>query len=87
MPYCGAPSITTATSALVPPISSVTAFSTPQARATKAPPITPDAVPDSTMFTQEVFPSSADMTPPFDLVMSGSAGTPLLRRASSNLSR
>ena len=36
--------------------------------------MTPEAVPDMIICAQAVLPSSALMTPPFDLVINGSAG-------------
>lgn len=66
-----------ATSALVPPMSRLSAFSTPASRATNAAPITPAAVPESSMSTQADFPSSAAMMPPLDLVIIGSGSTPM----------
>ena len=76
-----------ATSALVPPMSSVITLGWPASRATQAAPITPDAVPDRTMLTQARLPSSARMMPPLDLVISGSAVTPRLSRPSISFSR
>ena len=76
--------MTVATSALVPPMSSVIALGASQSRATYAPPITPAAVPDSTICTQSVLPRSARIIPPFDLVTNGSAGTPISLSADCN---
>ncbi len=76
--------MTRATSALVPPISRVRALATPAWRARNDAPMTPDAVPDSSMLTQDVRPISALMMPPFDLVIIGGALTPRSARARSS---
>ena len=56
-------------------------LSSPAWRATKPAPMTPAAVPDSSICRQADLPSSAVMTPPFDLVTMASAATPAWRRA------
>ena len=56
-------------------------LSTPAWRATKPAPMTPAAVPDSSICRQADLPSSAVMTPPFDLVTMASAPTPACFKA------
>ena len=80
-----APFSMTLMSAEVPPMSSVRACGTPACRARNAAPITPEAVPDSSIPTQAVLPSAAPIMPPFDFVTIGAAGTP--RSASAPSSR
>ena len=65
-----------ATSALVPPTSNDSTFLAPASAAMRAAPITPEAVPDSSIWIGADLPSSARMTPPFDLVIIGSGVTP-----------
>jgi hypothetical protein len=65
-----------ATSAEVPPMSRLMTLSRPAWRAAKPAPITPAAVPDSSICRQACLPSSAVITPPFDFVTIASAATP-----------
>ena len=64
---CSSPSVITPTSALVPPMSSVTALSVPTARAKCAPAIIPAARPDSTISTGLSGASGIATCPPLDL--------------------
>ena len=70
-----------ATSALVPPTSRLIASGQPASLAAKLAPMTPAAVPERIICAHALLPCSALITPPFDLVTSGSAGTPAARSA------
>ena len=78
------PSWITATSADVPPTSKLSTSEAPTRAATSAAPMTPEAVPESSIATGSVLPSAAAMIPPFDLVIIGGAGTPASRSAFSS---
>ena len=56
--------------AVVPPMSKVTRSSWPMSPAMASAPTTPPAGPDSTMFTGRREASSAEVSPPFDCMMS-----------------
>ena len=75
-PYCTAPSTISAKSAEVPPISSVRMRLSPACRASQAAPITPEAVPESSMETQSRRPAPAVISPPLERVSIARAGTP-----------
>ena len=68
-------------------MSRLIAFLRPHMRATWLAPMTPDAVPESSICTEWRLPSSALITPPFDFVMSGAALTPASLRAASSEAR
>ena len=76
IPYRGVPSRMKATSALVPPTSRLMVLPKPESFETKLAPMTPAAVPERIICAQALLPSSALITPPFDFVTMGSAGTP-----------
>ena len=63
----------------MPPTSSASTRGASACRATKAAPIVPAAVPESSIWMHWLLPSSAVITPPFDFVIIGSAPTPALR--------
>ena len=81
MPYWGMPSRMKAMSALVPPMSRLMVLPKPESFDTKLAPMTPAAVPERIICAQALLPSSALITPPFDFVTRGSAGTPAPARA------
>ena len=74
-PNCGWPSTIRAKSAEVPPMSRVSTRFSPACLASQAAPMTPDAVPESSMLTHARLPSAAFIRPPFDRVSIGRAGT------------
>ena len=82
----GSPS-TTATSALVPPMSKVITRSWPACRATNDAPMTPAAGPESNVSTGRRPASDAVMTPPLDFVESTGAPMPSPRRPRSRSSK
>ncbi len=73
-----------ATSALVPPMSTVTILVAPASRATWAAPITPEAGPESSVCTGSSAARDAVITPPLDFVDSACARRP---RAAAPASR
>ena len=83
----GSPSLTSAMSQLVPPMSTLMRFLVPTALPTAQPPITPAAGPLRNNRTGRLAAVLVALNPPRDCMICKGAGTPRLRSSSVRLAR